>query len=83
MYDLARSPKQIGNSIRRTRKKLALSQSELGAKAGLRQETVSLVETGNPAAKIETLLAILSALNLEFQIGPRSKSGNSDVEGSF
>lgn len=72
MNDLARSPKQIGNLIRRARKKRRLNQSELGDLAGLRQATISLIETGNPAARIETLLTLLSALDLEFQIAPRS-----------
>ena len=75
MNDLARDPKQIGNLIRRARKKRALSQKALGGKAGLRQETISLIENGNPSAKIETLLAVLAALELEFQIASRSKSG--------
>ena len=75
MSDLARDPKQIGNLIRRARKKRALSQKALGGKAGLRQETISLIENGNPSAKIETLLAILAALDLEFQIASRSKAG--------
>ena len=73
MNDLARDPRQIGNIIRRARKKQALSQTELGERARLRQETISLIESGNPAARIETLLAILGALDLEFQIAPRSK----------
>jgi HTH-type transcriptional regulator / antitoxin HipB len=51
MSDLARDPKQIGNLIRRARKCRGLSQGALGAKAGLRQETVSLLETGNETAK--------------------------------
>jgi HTH-type transcriptional regulator/antitoxin HipB len=76
---LARDPKQIGNLIRRARKKQALSQKALGAKSGLRQETISLIETGNPSARIETLLAVLAALNLEFQIAPRSQ-GAFDIE---
>jgi HTH-type transcriptional regulator/antitoxin HipB len=71
--DLARDPKQIGNSIRRARKRREMSQKELGAKTGLRQETISLIENGNPAARIETLLTVLAALDLEFQIGPRSQ----------
>ena len=71
MTDLARSPKQIGNIIRRTRKKRGLSQSALGEKAGLRQETISLIENGNPAVRLETLLSVLSALNLEFRVGER------------
>ena len=47
MTGLARNPKQIGALIRRARKKRALSQKDLGDKAGLRQETISLIETGN------------------------------------
>ena len=78
MVDLARDPKQIGNSIRRARKKRALTQKDLGNKAGLRQATISSIESGNPAAKIESLLAILSALDLEFQIAPRSKGWGPD-----
>lgn len=72
MSELARSPEQLGNAIRRARKKRGMSQSELGEKAGLRQETISLIENGNPAAKLETILAILSVLGLEFQISERS-----------
>lgn len=75
MNDLARSPKQIGTIIRRKRKKLGLSQSELGAKAGLRQETISLIETGNPAARLDTILTVLAALDLQLLIGPRSRGG--------
>lgn len=75
MNDLARDPKQIGNLIRRARKQRALSQKALGDKAGLRQETISLIESGNAAAKIKTLLAVLAALDLEFRITPRSKGG--------
>ncbi|OIN85543.1 MAG: transcriptional regulator [Alphaproteobacteria bacterium CG1_02_46_17] len=72
MADLARSPEQIGNVIRRARKKMGISQSELGERTGLRQATISQIEKGHPAAKIETVLGILSALNLEFQIDGRS-----------
>lgn len=83
MEDLARTPKQIGHLIRRTRKKLGWSQTQLGEKAGLRQETISLVETGNPATRLETLLAILAALDLEFRIAPRTKGQASDIEELF
>lgn len=74
MNEPARDPKQIGNLIRRARKGRALNQKALGDKAGLRQETISRLENGNPAARIETLLAVLAVLDLEFQIAPRSKA---------
>jgi HTH-type transcriptional regulator/antitoxin HipB len=73
MVDLARSPDQIGAIIRRNRKRMGLSQSELGERAGLRQETISLIETGNPATRIDTVLAILAALDLEFQVTARGR----------
>jgi len=72
MVELARSPEQIGNTIRRIRKKRGMSQSELGKKAGLRQETISLIENGNKATKLETILAVLNALELEFEVSARS-----------
>ncbi len=73
MSELARNAKQIGAIIRRNRKRLGLSQSALGDMAGFRQETISLIETGNPAARLDTILAVLAALDLEFQVGARSR----------
>jgi HTH-type transcriptional regulator/antitoxin HipB len=83
MGDLARDPKQIGNLIRGIRKKQGLSQMQLGEKAGLRQETISLIETGNPATTMETILSVLAALDLEFRITPRSKGTAADIEEIF
>ena len=83
MKDLARDPRQVGNLVRRARKKQGLSQSQLGDKAGLRQETISLIETGHPAAKLQTILGILAALNLELRIVPRSKGQAADIEEIF
>ena len=83
MTDLARTPKQIGNLVRRARKKFGWSQTVMGEKTGLRQETISLIETGNTATKIETILTVLAALNLEFRISPRSKRQASEIEELF
>jgi hypothetical protein len=33
-----------------------------------------VIENGNPAAKLETILAVLSALGLEFQIAQRQST---------
>ena len=82
MNDLARDPKQIGNLIRRARKRRGWSQKTLGDKANLRQETISLLENGNPAAKIETILTVLAVLDLELRIARRSKE-DFGIEGDF
>ncbi|MFB6259380.1 MAG: helix-turn-helix domain-containing protein [Thiohalorhabdaceae bacterium] len=81
--NLARTPKQIGSVIRRARKSQGLTQAQLGGKAGLRQATISLIENGNPDTKLETILKVLGALDLEFRIGPRSKASGSDLEKIF
>lgn len=83
MNDLARTPKQIGSIIQRARKKRAWSQMQLGERAGLRQATISMIESGAKSARLETILAIFAALDLEFRIGPRSKGHASDIEELF
>ena len=83
MKDLARTPRQIGNMVRRVRKKRGWNQTQLGEKAGYRQETISLIENGNPATRLETILAVLAALDLEFHITLRSKYDASDFEEWF
>jgi HTH-type transcriptional regulator/antitoxin HipB len=81
MNDVARNPKQIGNTIRRARKTRGWSQADLGEKARLRQATISLIENGNPAVRIENLLAVIAALGLEFQIAPRAQGW--DIESTL
>lgn len=74
MSELARSPKQIGTLVRRARKAQGWSQGELGLRSGLRQGTVSQIESGHPGVRLETLLSVLAALGLEFRIAPRGSA---------
>lgn len=80
---LARTPAQIGSIIRRARKQQRLSQTQLAEAAGLRQETISLLENGNPAARLETVLAVLASLDLELRVGNRTRSEPSAIEDIF
>lgn len=83
MIELARTPKQIGTIIQRARKKRGWTQAELATRAGLRQATISTIETGGATTKLNSLLAILAALELEFLMGPRTKSDASAIEDMF
>ena len=83
MTELARTSKQLGNLIRRARKNQGLSQAELGAKAGLRQATISEIEAGRSGAKLESILKVLAILNLEIRIDPRSIGSSTDIESLF
>lgn len=83
MNDLARTPTQIGAVIQRTRKTRGWTQTDLADRAGLRQSTISLIESGARPAKIDSVLSVLAALDLELRIAPRAKTGASDIEDLF
>lgn len=83
MKTLARTSRQIGTTIQRTRKQHGWTQAQLAERAGLRQETISIIESGAKPSKLRSILAILAALDLEFTIGPRAKGSESDIEELF
>lgn len=83
MSDLARTPRQIGTLIQRARKTRGWTQTRLAERAGLRQATISIIESGEKPAKLDSILAVLAALDLEFRIGARSKGHERDIEDLF
>jgi HTH-type transcriptional regulator / antitoxin HipB len=58
------SPKDIGAALRDQRKRRGISQAELGRLVGLDQQKVSLIESGNPNTRLDSLFRLLSALDL-------------------
>lgn len=82
METIARTPLQLGNSIRERRRNLGLSQEQLAAKLGVRQKTVSDIESSG-TGRLDTLLRALGALNLELVVRPRTKSSAKDIEAIF
>lgn len=82
MESIARTPLQLGNYIRQRRRELGLTQEKLAEKVGVRQRTVSDVET-SAAARVDTVLRMLAALDLELLIRPRTKSSPKDIERLF
>jgi HTH-type transcriptional regulator/antitoxin HipB len=82
METIARTPLQLGNYIRQRRRELGLTQEKLAAKVGVRQRTVSDIET-SAAARFDTVLRTLGALDLELVIRPRTKGSARDIERLF
>lgn len=82
MDQIARTTKQVGAALRRRRRQLSLSQSDLGAKASLRQATISGLENGEPGTQLRTLMDIISALDLEIVVRERTK-GKQRIEDIF
>jgi len=77
-----RTPKQIGSVLRAERRARGMTQGALASRAGLRQELVSKIETGNPGTSIGAICALLAALDIEFAVRPRG-SDAPDIEDIF
>jgi HTH-type transcriptional regulator/antitoxin HipB len=73
MDQAIRTPKQLGATLRRRRKQAGSTQSSLAERINKRQATVSSLESSGNGA-LETLFAVLSALDLELIVRPRTKS---------
>jgi len=83
MNSLARSTTQLGTIIRNARKAKGLSQTRLGELSGLRQASISAIESGKPSTRLDTLMSVLAALDLEFSVTSRSKGSSDDLENIF
>jgi HTH-type transcriptional regulator/antitoxin HipB len=80
MDHIARTAKQLAAAVRRERRQQSLTQAQLGKKIGLRQATISKLEAGEEATLLQTFLDVLTALNLEVVIRPRTKSSSYDMD---
>lgn len=83
MSQIARSPRQLGNIIQRTRKQKGLTQTDLANLAGLRQELISKIETGHDGTKLSSIYALFAALDLDLVIDTRSASSKQNIEDIF
>lgn len=72
MSTIFRTPKQLGTELRRYRKKRELTQTNLSQLINKRQATISSLKSAG-SGTLETLFAVLSALDLEITIRPRAK----------
>lgn len=77
-----RTLKQLGAELRRRRKSLGLTQDNISGQTGKRQATLSSLESVGHGT-LETLFAVLSALNLELELRPRDKSNRKEIEDIF
>jgi HTH-type transcriptional regulator/antitoxin HipB len=83
MAHIARSSRQLGAVIQRARKQKGMSQTELAGLAGLRQELISKIETGQEGTRLSSIYALFAALDLEMVIDQRSGKSAPDVEDIF
>ena len=80
---IARTERQLGAILRRARKQSGITQGILGKQIHLRQGTVSKLEAGEHTVQLRTVMQVLSALNLELVVRPRSQGSAADIEDLF
>lgn len=73
MLRLITSPQSLGAILRDERKKQGLTQIALSKMTGVNQTTISMIEKGKPSVQLQTVLLLLSALNLNILAGPREQ----------
>lgn len=77
MEQVVRRASQLGARLQTERRRRSMTQADLARKVGTHQKTVSAIENGSEGTKLETLLGIIAALDLDMQIVPRRKAGKS------
>lgn len=82
MDQIGRTTKQLGAAVRRQRRSLGLSQTDLGERTKLRQATISALENGEPGTQLRTLIDVMAALGLEMVVRERTKP-SVDIEDIF
>lgn len=68
-----RNTRDLGEGIRQARRERGLTQAELAEWAGVRQALISDLETGNTQARLDTILTVLSALELDLMLAARHR----------
>ena len=70
------TPRQLADVLRARRKRLALTQADAGAAVGLRAKTISAMESAPERSSILTFFKLLSALELELVLRPKTPSAD-------
>ena len=69
-----RTPKELALLVMNQRKKLGLSQTDLGMRVGLKQKTISAFENKPENTKLTTLFQILSAVRIDMHLYTKEES---------
>ena len=83
MQNFVRIPRDLGHAIRLARRENKWTQADLATRSGVWQETISKVEAGRGGTKLDTILALFAALDLELLVSTRSKGSTSDFDNIF
>lgn len=83
MSQVLRTPRQLGALIERQRRQRQLTQMQLAALSGVRQEAISRIERGHDATRLATVIALFNALGLELFAEPQGARPAPRIEDVF
>jgi HTH-type transcriptional regulator/antitoxin HipB len=69
-----RNNKEFGEAVRRARLTQNLRQVDLARKASVRQALISEIENGTTGAKLDTVLKVLAALDMDLSLVQRQEA---------
>lgn len=62
-------------AVKKARERRGLTRKQLAQKAGLNTVTIYYIETGKTSPKMDTMLAIMRALDFDIVFNPKYKGG--------
>jgi len=68
MDSLILTPKQLASALKNRRKELNLTQVETASRVGLLPKTISALESSPERCSLESLLKLISVLDLEISL---------------
>ncbi|MEZ0497504.1 helix-turn-helix domain-containing protein [Sphingomonas sp. IW22] len=83
MFQIIRSPLQLGTAISNARKERGWTQRDLSALSGLRQELISRIETGHEGTKLSSIQSLFAVLDLDLIVEERNARNTQGIEDIF
>jgi|WetSurMetagenome_2_1015567.scaffolds.fasta_scaffold1411514_1 HTH-type transcriptional regulator / antitoxin HipB len=83
MEYLVLTPKQLGSALKNRRGELDQTQTQVASHIGLLQKTVSALETHPERCGLESLLKLVSVLDLEIVLRPKSERSADPGQGEW
>jgi y4mF family transcriptional regulator len=70
---LTQEAKELGEQVRKARRRQKMSQEELAFAADVSPRTVFAIEQGKPTVRFDMLSRVMAAVGLQLSVEPRDK----------
>lgn len=83
MDSLILTPKQLASALKNRRKELCLTQIEAASRIGLLPKTISALESSPERCSLESLLKLVSVLDLEITLKSKPDTPKDSLKGEW